>query len=118
VPVLLSKLPTDLRLILGREIKDEQWSLTQIMTLLRQEIETRERCGGVIAISPSKRNIIIMLVLRASTLRLHLRCLHGKRMYQLVPIVEKAMPLLSVTSLQTSQLGKKYFENRDGVLFA
>jgi len=38
VPVLLSKLPADLRLILGREIKDEEWSLTKIMTLFREEI--------------------------------------------------------------------------------
>jgi hypothetical protein len=47
VPVLMTKIPEDIRLLLGREIKENEWNLDKIMGLLRNEIENRERCSGI-----------------------------------------------------------------------
>ena len=42
VPVLMTKIPEDIRLLVGREMKDGEWNLTQILQLLRSEVENRE----------------------------------------------------------------------------
>ena len=44
VPVLMKKIPEDTRLLVGRKMKDGEWNLTG-------EIENRERCGGVQALT-------------------------------------------------------------------
>lgn len=51
VPVLMTKIPEDIRLLVGREMKDGEWNLTEILRLLRSEVENRERCGGVQALA-------------------------------------------------------------------
>ena len=48
---LMSKLPEDVRLLLGREIKDGGWNWTEILRLPRNEIENQERCNGIQALS-------------------------------------------------------------------
>ena len=53
VPVLLKKIPYDIRLLLGRQIKDGSWDLDCLLDLLREEIENRERCGSIQADLPS-----------------------------------------------------------------
>ena len=50
VPVLMTKIPQDIRLLVGREIKDGEWNLSEILKLLRNEVENRERCEGVNAL--------------------------------------------------------------------
>ena len=35
---------------MGREIKDGEWNLSEILKLLRYEVENRERCEGVNAL--------------------------------------------------------------------
>ena len=50
VPVLMTKLPEDIRLLVGREIKDNEWNVSEILKLLRNEVENRERCEGVNAL--------------------------------------------------------------------
>lgn len=47
VPVLMSNNPEDIRLLVGREMKD----LSEILRILRSEIENRERCGAVQALT-------------------------------------------------------------------
>ncbi|KAL9979034.1 hypothetical protein ACROYT_G016626 [Oculina patagonica] len=47
VPVLMTKIPEDIRLLVGREMKDGKWNLSAILQILRREIENRERYGGV-----------------------------------------------------------------------
>ena len=54
VPVLLSKIPEHVRLLIGREIKDDQWELGRLLNLLRYEVENRERCLGIKAALPAK----------------------------------------------------------------
>ena len=39
VPVLMTKIPEDIRLLVGREMKDGEWNLTEILRLLRSEVE-------------------------------------------------------------------------------
>ena len=46
VPVIMSKLPSELRLILGREMGDEDWNLEVILENLGKEVETRERTSS------------------------------------------------------------------------
>ena len=53
VPVLLGKIPEDVRLQIGREMKDGHWELSRLLDLLRAEIEIRERCSGIQASLPS-----------------------------------------------------------------
>ena len=50
VPLLMTKIPEDIRLLVGPEMKDGDWNLTQILQLLRSEVENRERCGGLQAL--------------------------------------------------------------------
>lgn len=47
VPVLMTNNPEDIRLLVGREMKD----LSEILRILRSEIENRERCGAVQALT-------------------------------------------------------------------
>eukprot|EP00794_Sanderia_malayensis_P001253 gene1253-biopygen482 len=54
VPVLLSKIPEDVRLLIDREIKDDKWELGRLLNLLRYEVENRERCLGIKAALPTK----------------------------------------------------------------
>ena len=53
VPVLLSKIPEDVRLLIGREIKDQRWELNCLIDLFREEVDNRERCAGIQAALPS-----------------------------------------------------------------
>ena len=55
VPVLLSKIPEDVRLLIGREIKDQRWELNRLIDLFREEVENRERCAGIQAALPSNK---------------------------------------------------------------
>lgn len=41
--IIMSKLPQELRLIISREIKDQEWQLDTIMHVLENELEARER---------------------------------------------------------------------------
>ena len=43
--VLLNKLPQDLRLILSRGVGDDEWKLDQLMKLLEEEVQARERAA-------------------------------------------------------------------------
>ena len=47
VPVLLMKIPHDVRLLIGSQVKDGQWDLDRLLDLLREEIDNRERCGSI-----------------------------------------------------------------------
>ena len=53
VPILLSKIPEDVRWLIGREIKDKRWELNRLIELFREEVENRERCAGIQAALPS-----------------------------------------------------------------
>ena len=45
-PVLLNKLPSDIRLIASREISEEDWTLDALLKIVEREVEARERAGG------------------------------------------------------------------------
>ena len=45
--VVMNKLPTELRLIIGRKIGDDDWKLDVILEELLKEVETRERIANV-----------------------------------------------------------------------
>ena len=42
-PVLLNKLPADVRLVVSREVPEEEWSRHSLMKVMKQEVEARER---------------------------------------------------------------------------
>ena len=46
VPILLSKIPEDLRLIICRQFEGGSWDLDHIMEAFKKELEARERCAG------------------------------------------------------------------------
>eukprot|EP00794_Sanderia_malayensis_P005751 gene5751-biopygen4665 len=54
VPVLLSKIPEDVRLLIGREIKDDKWELGRLLNLLRHHISICEGRQGETQDSTSK----------------------------------------------------------------
>ena len=44
--VLLSKLPSDMRLIASREIPEKDWMLDALLGIMEREVVARERVGG------------------------------------------------------------------------
>lgn len=54
IPVLMNKIPDDIRILVARQIKDGEWSLDEILRLLGDEIKNRERCEGIKAIDISE----------------------------------------------------------------
>ena len=55
VPILLSKLPEDIRLIISRQKKEETWSLDNLLEALKEEITARERCAVNSKLSTEER---------------------------------------------------------------
>ena len=47
VPVLLSKVPQELRLIISREFDTGNWSLDGLLKVFKTEVEARERCNSM-----------------------------------------------------------------------
>ena len=47
ITVLLGKIPEDVRLLIGRQMKDRHWELSRLLDLLRDETEKRDRCSGI-----------------------------------------------------------------------
>ena len=46
VPVLFKdKLPNDIKLLIGRKLSSENWTLENVLKILKVEVETREHCG-------------------------------------------------------------------------
>ena len=45
LPLLTKKLPADLRLVISREVTEDEWSLDNIMTALEDELQARERAA-------------------------------------------------------------------------
>ena len=45
-PVLLSKLPSDVRLVVSREKPEGNWTLDDLLRVLEREVIARERAGG------------------------------------------------------------------------
>ncbi|CAB3979174.1 PREDICTED: uncharacterized protein LOC107346460, partial [Paramuricea clavata] len=56
VPIILSKVPEDLRLILSRQISTENWKLDETLKHLRTELEARERCASSTIKETSKQS--------------------------------------------------------------
>ena len=52
VPVLLSKVPQELRLIISREFDTKNWRLNELLKVFKTEVEARERCSSM-ATTPS-----------------------------------------------------------------
>ena len=44
--ILMNRLPSELRLIISREVGDREWDWSHVMETLRAEIEARERSSG------------------------------------------------------------------------
>ena len=45
-PILMSRLSSELRLIISRELTEEEWDIEVVMEILQREIEARERSAG------------------------------------------------------------------------
>ena len=43
--IIMNKLPSDLRLVISREVKDEEWQLDRILHVFENELEARERAA-------------------------------------------------------------------------
>ena len=43
-PIIMERLPNELRLIISRNLKGEGWDLTKLLEILREEIKARETC--------------------------------------------------------------------------
>ena len=56
IPVLMSKIPEDIRILLARQIKDGEWNLNELLRLLKDEVKNRERCEGIKAIDRAENS--------------------------------------------------------------
>ena len=45
VPVLLNKIPQELRLIISRKFSSNTWNLDELLRVIKSEVEARERCS-------------------------------------------------------------------------
>ena len=45
-PILMSRLPSELRLIVSRELSEDEWDVEVVMEIVWREIEARERSAG------------------------------------------------------------------------
>ncbi len=45
-PILMTRLPSDLRLVVSRELSEDEWDIEVIMQIVQREIEARERSAG------------------------------------------------------------------------
>ena len=43
-PIIMERLPNELRLIISRNLKGEGWDLTRLLEILREELKARETC--------------------------------------------------------------------------
>ena len=69
IPILMEKLPEELRLIVSREHKDN-WELTTVIKAVKNEVEARERCGMNTSVekkSPLKDRLTLVM----NQLRVH-----------------------------------------------
>eukprot|EP00795_Rhopilema_esculentum_P005784 gene5784-11069_t len=64
VSVLLGKIPEDVRLQIGRKMKDGHWELGLLLDLLQAEIENREWFSGIQASLPSALSASKLLVVK------------------------------------------------------
>ena len=44
--IFISKLPTELRLIVSRELNESEWDFESMMQIFQREVEARERSAG------------------------------------------------------------------------
>ena len=56
VPVIMSKLPSDVKLRIARESTEEVWKVDDLMNSIKREVEAREACDGVRAKPQVKPN--------------------------------------------------------------
>ena len=54
VPVIMSKVPEDIRLIILRQFSSENWTFEVLLKCFKQELEAREKCEAVSKSSKSK----------------------------------------------------------------
>ena len=46
--ILINKLPQELRLIISREIRHEEWEIGQLMEIIEREIDAQERASSLV----------------------------------------------------------------------
>ena len=51
LPILIGKIPDEIRILLGRKMTGETWNLNTLLENFREELENRERCEGIQALS-------------------------------------------------------------------
>ncbi|CAB3997663.1 Hypothetical predicted protein [Paramuricea clavata] len=51
LPILIGKIPDEIRILLGRKMTGESWNLNTLLENFREELENRERCEGIQALS-------------------------------------------------------------------
>ena len=44
-PVIIERLPHQLKLIIGQNVKDKTWDLTKILSAINEELIARENCS-------------------------------------------------------------------------
>jgi hypothetical protein len=51
LPILIGKIPDEIRILLGRKMTGETWNLNTLLETFREELENRERCEVIQALS-------------------------------------------------------------------
>ena len=49
--ILIGKIPDEIRILLGRKMAGETWNMNTLLENFREELENRERCEGIQALS-------------------------------------------------------------------
>ena len=55
IPVILSRIPAELRLLMSRKIDGNSWNVNEVLSQLKIEVEARERCS-LLNSDPNRQN--------------------------------------------------------------
>ena len=59
VPILTQKLPSELKMIMPRNFKNNMWDLNEMLQIFKEELQAKERCtptgGGGVGAPPQPR---------------------------------------------------------------
>ena len=117
VPALFSKIPEEIRLMIGRKVKDDTWDLDTLITNLKEEIDARESAYQLrLLLSMHQRNKVIPVTINNPAVPQHYIYLTTEA--QVVASVAINMHHKIVLMLQVFKPERKYLEMLEDVLCA
>ena len=115
--MLMNKLPQDLRILISRDIKNDNWDLDRLLELLEAEVEARERATSNSSAGSSNLHRNPQPKLQGRQLPSG-AVLQTGALQSVVLIAKVHTPLIVVKLSQMSQPERTFYEKAVGVSYA